>query len=186
MTRSILVRHGEAAAGWGADRDPGLSDRTVGRQAAEMAAAVGPTGPLPIVVSPMRRTRETAAPLEALWGVDGDVDAGVGEITSPIDDLEERTVWLRQFMAGTWDTASAGALRRGASGCIDTLAAIDGDTVVVTHFIAINAAVGAATGDARVVSFMPGNCSRDGPRRGRTDACRLVELGGEAISVINT
>src|SRR5438874_9092224 len=27
-TRLILVRHGEAAAGWGADRDPGLSDRS--------------------------------------------------------------------------------------------------------------------------------------------------------------
>ena len=34
------------------------------------------------------------------------------------------------------------------------------DTVVVTHFLAINAVVGAATNDDRVVCFAPGHCSR--------------------------
>ena len=34
------------------------------------------------------------------------------------------------------------------------------DTVVVTHFLAINAVVGAATGDDRVVCFAPAHCSR--------------------------
>lgn len=183
MTRLILVRHGEAAAGWGEDRDPGLSEEGR-RQAAEMTAVVGPIGPLPIVVSPLRRTRETAGPLEALWGTTATVEAGVGEITSPIDDLEERTVWLRQFMAGTWDSASP-EHKAWRQRVIDTLVAIDGDAVVVTHFIAINAAVGAATDDARVVSFMPGNCSRTALDvvGGRLS---VVELGGEAISVINT
>jgi broad specificity phosphatase PhoE len=179
VTRLILVRPGEAAAGWGEDRDPGLSDDGR-RQAADMAATLASTGPLPIVVSPLRRTRETAAALEHVWGTTATIDAGVGEITSPIDDLEERTVWLRQFMAGTWDTA--GADHTGwRQQVIDTLAAIEGDAVVVTHFIAINAAVGAATDDARVVSFMPGNCSRTvlDVADGRLS---LVELGGEAIT----
>jgi broad specificity phosphatase PhoE len=180
VTRLILVRHGEAAAGWGEDRDPGLSEEGR-RQAAEVAAALAPTGPLPIVVSPLRRTRETAAALESLWGTTATLDAGVGEITSPIDDLAERTTWLRQFMAGTWDTAAT-AHEEWRHQVLDTLAAIAVDTVVVTHFIAINAAVGAATDDARVVSFMPGNCSRtvldvvDGGR------FSLVELGGEAVT----
>lgn len=183
MSTLILVRHGEAAAGWNQDRDPGLSDEGH-RQAAQMAAALAPLGPLPIVVSPLRRTRETAAPLEQAWGVTATVETGVGEIVSPIEDLEERTTWLRGFMAGTWDAATPEhtAWRQLV---IDTLAAIPHDAVVVTHFIAINAAVGASTGDPRVVNFMAGNCSRttldvaDGN-------LSLVELGGEAITVVNT
>jgi broad specificity phosphatase PhoE len=183
VPRLILVRHGEAAAGWNQDRDPGLSDEGH-RQAAEVAAALAPLGPLPIVVSPLRRTLETAAPLESAWGRTATVDLGVGEIVSPIEDLEERTAWLRGFMAGGWDAAS-GVHRTWRQTVLDTLTGIPDDAVVVTHFIAINAAVGAATGDARVVSFMPGNCSRttidvvDG-------RLSVVELGGEAITVVTT
>ena len=62
MSRLVLVRHGRAAAGWDADADPGL-DATGREQADAVAAALAPEGPLPVVVSPMRRTRETAAPV---------------------------------------------------------------------------------------------------------------------------
>lgn len=183
MSRLILVRHGEAAAGWNEDRDPGLSEEGH-RQAAEMAVALASRGPLPIVVSPLRRTRETAAPLEEAWGVTATVEPGVGEIVSPIEDLEERTTWLRGFMAGTW-TAASPEHAKWRQNVIDTLTAIPHDAVVVTHFIAINAAVGAASADPRVVNFMAGNCSRttldvvDGQ-------LSVVELGGEAITVVNT
>ena len=52
-----------------------------------MAAALAPLGPLPIVVSPLRRTRETAAALERLWATTAVVDDRVAEIPSPTDDL---------------------------------------------------------------------------------------------------
>ena len=66
MPRLILVRHGRAAAGWGADLDPGLDE--LGRtQAENVAKVLAPQGPLPIVTSPLRRCQETAAPLAALW-----------------------------------------------------------------------------------------------------------------------
>ena len=60
--RLYLVRHGKAAAGFGEARDPGL-DPVGHQQAAAMAAALAPLGPTPLVVSAMRRTRETAAAL---------------------------------------------------------------------------------------------------------------------------
>ena len=59
MSGLVLVRHGRPAAGWDADPDPGLDPEGVA-QAERMAAALAPSGPLPIVVSPKRRTRETA------------------------------------------------------------------------------------------------------------------------------
>lgn len=178
MPRLVLVRHGRAAAGWGEDPDPGLDD--VGRAQAEaMADALGSRGPLPIVVSPLRRTRETAAPLEARWEVDARVDAAVGEIESPSADLAARDTWLRALMQGAWaDAPDLGWWRRRV---IDGLAAIEGDAVVVSHFVAINVAVGHATGDDRVVCFVPDNCSRtvidvDG------DAFAIVELGEQVAS----
>ena len=56
MATLYLVRHGQAAASWGEDPDPGLNALGHG-QAARMAAALGP---MPIMISPLRRTRETA------------------------------------------------------------------------------------------------------------------------------
>jgi broad specificity phosphatase PhoE len=177
VSRLILVRHGHAAAGWDADVDPGLDD--VGRaQARLMATELATQGPLPIVVSPMRRTRETAAALERTWGAVAAIEPGVGEIPSPIDNLVERTAWLRGVLAGVW-ADQASALRRWREQVIGTLLALDRDSVVVTHFVAINVAVGAANGDERIVSFRPDHCSQtvldnDGAR------LRLVDLGASA------
>ena len=76
MAKLYLVRHGQAAAAWDEDPDPGLNDVGQG-QAEAMAARMAPLGPLPIVVSPLRRTRETARPLEAAWSVTGAVEPAV-------------------------------------------------------------------------------------------------------------
>lgn len=159
MARLHLVRHGQAAAGWDDDRDPGLSE--LGRsQAEDVADLLAPLGPLPILVSPLRRTRETAAPLEARWGTAATVDPTVGEIVAPADHagLDDRGAWLRQAMAGEW-SALGEEHQSWRRSIVDRLLAIEDDTVVVSHFVAINVAVGAATGDERVVCLSPGHCS---------------------------
>jgi broad specificity phosphatase PhoE len=178
VTRLRLVRHGRAAAGWGDDPDPGLDD--VGRaQADAMAAALAPLGPLPVVVSPLRRTRETAAALERRWGVVATVHPGVGEIESPSTDLTEREAWLRTVMQGSWSDAPD--LDRWRRSVIDAFASITTDSVVVTHFVAINVVVGHAIADDRVVCFVPDNCSQtvidvDG------DRFTAVELGNQVAT----
>ena len=183
MPRITMVRHGQAAAGWGDDLDPGLSE--LGRQQAEAtAAALASLGPQPIVSSPLRRCRETAAPLAARWDVEPVIDAGVGEIVSPDDaaGLEARSAWLRGVMAGRWaDLGAQHAAWRDA--VLDRLAALAEDTVVHSHFIAINVAVGAALGDDRVVCFAPDNCSwtvLDVDGRDIT----VVELGRQAVTEV--
>lgn len=180
MTRLILVRHGRAAAGWGEDADPGLDD--IGRQQAEaVAAELGPIGPMPVIVSPLRRTRETAAPLERQWSVEAQVEPGVGEVVAPVEALAEREAWLGDFMNSTWADAEP-ELRRWRTSVIDTLTSIKEDSVVVTHFVAINVAVGEALGDARVVCFAPDNCARtvlDVDSDGRFS---VVALGGQGAT----
>lgn len=182
MSRLVLVRHGEAAAGFASDVDPGLSD--AGRlQAEQMAESVAADfDPVPILVSPLRRCRETAEPLERRWGVTATVDPDVGEVSSPTADLAGRGAWLRQFMQSSWDGCEA-ELLAWRQAVIDRLLRIEHDTVVVSHFIAINVAVGEATGQRRVVCFRPDNCSRT-VLEVRDSTLQVVELGGEASTVV--
>ena len=141
MGRLILVRHGEPTNAWGEVGDPGLSER--GRAQAEaVAEELAALGPLPIVVSPTRRTRETAAPLERRWGAAGRVEPAVGEVVIPPDVPDPRT-WLENLLAtplDAWDEASSA----WAKTVREALARIEGDAVVFTHFVAIRVATGTA------------------------------------------
>lgn len=160
MAKLYLVRHGKDVGAGDNDNDPGLSE--VGRQQAEdMTATIAPMGPLPMIVSPLRRTRETARPLEAAWNVTGEVVPAIREIPSPTDDLTQRRTWLRQIIASNWgEVAESDAwLLPWRRALLDTLLVLREDTVVVSHFIAINVAVGAARNDDKLTLFWPSNCS---------------------------
>ncbi|MFO7964731.1 MAG: histidine phosphatase family protein [Desulfobacterales bacterium] len=181
MVRIYLVRHGKAASGWGEQNDPGLNDPGR-RQSAEVADTLYPLGPIPIVTSPLLRTRQTAEPLAHKWGVSPRIEAGVAEIPSPPARISDRAAWLRSIMTDEWHNLESG-LQSWRSNVIATLNRLKEDTVVVTHFIAINAAVGEALGDPKVVVFRPDNTSitiidTDG-------AClRLVKKGREDNTII--
>jgi broad specificity phosphatase PhoE len=60
---------------------------------------------------------------------------------------------------------------------LGAIRAIRADTVVVTHFLAINAVVGAATADDRVVCFTPTHCSRTTVELDAHGALHVVGLG---------
>ncbi|MDE0941541.1 MAG: histidine phosphatase family protein [Alphaproteobacteria bacterium] len=182
MAKLYLVRHGEAAASWGEDPDPGLSDLGH-QQAAAMTARMTPLGPLAMITSPLLRTRETAQPLEAAWNVSADVVDAVREIPSPAEDLGDRRAWLKNVMAGTWAEADEW-LYPWRQGLIDRLLAVQPDTVVICHFVVINVAVGAAENDDRVRLFRPDNCSvtvleTDG------QSLSLIERGAELETTVN-
>jgi broad specificity phosphatase PhoE len=178
MARIHMVRHGRAEAGFGESMDPGLDE--VGRSQAEAVAQTLKTfGPLPILSSPLARTQQTAAPLAKLWSRAPVIEYAVAEIPSPKGmTLEGRVAWLRKLMAGSWRDASR-ELAAWREHCIGTVAAIAQDTVIFSHYVAINVIMGAAVDDDRVVVFSPDNCSvtvfeTDGAK------LRLIEKGGEA------
>lgn len=164
MPTIYMIRHGEAASGWDADMDPGLSDKGRAQSEAvarEIESRVGKK--LPLISSPLRRCRETGEPLARLWSATPRIEPRIGEIPSPVENLKARGEWLRNFMAGTWEQALAtqgaldlGAWRRGVATALNELTE---DTVIFSHFVAINVAAGAATDDERVLSFQPDNCS---------------------------
>ena len=90
-TRLLLVRHARPAVPWDSHPDSGL-DATGRAQADALATDLGAGPARPLVVSPLRRTRETAAPLAALWGVEPDVRSAVGEIPAPTGANLEKNI----------------------------------------------------------------------------------------------
>jgi broad specificity phosphatase PhoE len=204
VPRVLLVRHGRAAASFGEDRDPPLSQ--IGQAQAEaMAASLSPLGPLTVVTSPLRRTRETAAPLERRFGVEARVEPAVAEVPSPSGTRPEpgpstasstvppggaagptslawRGPWLSDLLARRWEEVDPFVVE-WRDGVLAALAALDTDTVVVTHFVAINVAVGRATGDPRVACCQPDYCSRTAVAI-EDDDWSLLELGTQAPSAV--
>lgn len=185
--RLLLVRHGRAAAGWDAAADPGLDD--LGRaQAASVAGVLAASAAgCQIVSSPLRRARETAEPLAQRWAASVALDPAFGEIPSPVPDLAARGAWLRTALASAWDELDDG-VARWRSTLIDAALGLQADTVAFTHFVAINALVGRATGSPRVTSFLPGNASVTGLEVVPGPAgpeLRVLRLGEEAASEVS-
>ena len=176
MARIYLVRHGEAAVHWTAAEDAELS--TLGHeQAAAVAQTLGPRGPLSIFSSPLRRARATALPLETLWQRPAVVAAAVAEIPTQGVELAQRSEWLMALAERGWQQADA-ASQTWRRGVLDFIASIDTDAVVFTHFVAINAIVGAALEQDAVYLFRPANTSITvvETKNGRL---RLIEQGAE-------
>jgi broad specificity phosphatase PhoE len=157
VAKIYLIRHGEASAHWTDATDPGLSARGT-EQARAAARILTPRGPLAIASSPLKRARETAAPLEAAWQVTARIVEAVAEVPSPGIPLGERSTWLTRVMQGSWSDADSG-LRTWRGTLLDFLTGCETDTVVFSHYVAINAALGAALGRDEFEPFQPANAS---------------------------
>jgi|HigsolmetaAR202D_1030399.scaffolds.fasta_scaffold02752_3 broad specificity phosphatase PhoE len=191
MPTLYLVRHAKPAATWGEDPDPGL-DETGHSQARTTAQALRERlDPLRILTSPLRRCRETATPLEQLWNARADVFPAVAEIPSPPLGLAERHAWLKEAMAGTWTQMQASAppgspdFLAWRAELIAAVKALNEPSVIYTHFIAINALVGAAQGSDDVVCFRPDHASITVIETD-SSAIRLIDLGRQAVTSVLT
>jgi len=173
-----LVRHGEAAAGWGDHPDPGLSELGQ-KQAAAAADALMALGATSAISSPMLRCRETALPFEQRMGLVATVAPEVSEIVTP-DGIEDRVAWLRTLMAGEWQGGSHG-FADWRYAMLDFVAGLPDQTVVFSHFVAINALVGMIEADPRVVVFRPGHCSVTQLVRA-SGALAVAEYGSESAT----
>lgn len=180
MPRLYLVRHAHPAASWGEEADPGLD--AAGQQQAEAAARTlaQTLDSMPLYTSPLRRCRETAHPLERQWQRPAEVLDPVAELPSPSVDLRARQQWLAQAMRGTWqelsDASPSGSPDYLAwrQTLLDSLARMRQDSVIFSHFIAINVLVGAAYSRDDVVCFRPDHAS-----------VTCVEVASSSLRIVN-
>ncbi len=183
VTRLYLVRHGRASAGWDVDPDPGLDD--LGKQQSiDVGALLAPLGPLHVETSPLRRCQETAAPLLSAWRLPLMIEPRIAEIPSPEGVvMAERVDWLRTAMQGTW--AELGprytSFRDGVAAALRSRTR---DSVMFSHFIAINAAIGVAVGNDCLVIRSLDNCSVTVIDVDESGELSLVEGGREADTLI--
>ena len=184
MNQLYLIRHGHPAATWGDDdADPGLNEagKAQAVAVAERLMALPPADrPTAVVSSPLRRCRETAAPLAERLGVEVEIDPGVGEIPTPQElSLTERPVWLRAAFAGAWSDIKGDidyeAWRRAARSALLRRAG----AAVFSHFVAINAVLSLLSDSDRVIVFRPDHTSLTTLRLEAGELV-LVERGAEA------
>lgn len=189
--RIALVRHGRAAAGWDTAIDPDLDD--LGRSQAETVAHKLDlkfldlkfiATPVEIITSPLLRCQQTAAAFARRRHVVPRVCNEVAEIPSPDGVvMSARIDWLRGAMQGTWaDLGSNYVAFRNNT--VEFVRAIKSDTVIFSHFIAINAVIGAITGDDRLVIRRLDNCSITLVGRDSSGQLHIVEDGHEADTLI--
>ena len=176
-----LVRHGEAAAGWGEDPDPGLSH--LGRQQArQVRDELERYADLHIVSSPLQRAKETAQPLATALRKPLQVDERFREIPSPVG-ISDRQAWLSGFMRQEWLDQGPDILAwRDAAW--DALFELEGHTAIFTHFMIINAICSRLMESAETVCCVPDNGS---VTRLKLDdrSIKLVDIGRQMQTVVN-
>lgn len=175
MARLYLVRHAQAAARFDEDPDPGLSEE--GKEAAvDLALQLESLGPMQILTSPLERARESALPLANRWGIMPEVSAAFSEIPTPPEVAERgikaRGPWLQQ-VAGQRFAAQPPLIRAWREGLVGMLRSSRYDAVIFTHFMVINAALGAALNDDRLVIMQPDYCS-----------CTILEVDRRGLSLV--
>ena len=104
------------------------------------------------------RGSPSLAPLAAPWGRPVSIEDGVRELPSAGVPLDARRAWLTEIMAARWPAVDA-PLHAWRERAWQALLACQTETVFFTHFMVINALVGRAMGDERLVVFEPDYCS---------------------------
>jgi len=184
--RIVLVRHGRASAGWDTALDPELDElgRTQADEVARKLVSIFSESEIEVISSPLMRCQQTAKPFANLISADVRIFSEVAEIPSPVGiEMSDRVDWLRKVMQGNWADLGASYLEfRDA--LTKFVRAIDQNTVIFSHFIAINAIVGSIIKDDRLVIHKLDNCSITILEIGSDGALRIVQSGQEADTLI--
>jgi broad specificity phosphatase PhoE len=145
--------------------DPGLDEVGVD-QARRLAAWLGDDGLDAVYTSPLRRARETAAPLAGALGLEVGIDDGVAEWDAeassyiPVEELkaDAHPAW-EAMRDERWDDLGVDAVGfvRRVGGALDTIAAgHPGQRVaVVCHAGVVNAYTASVLGLGRLLWFEP-------------------------------
>ena len=158
VTNIWLVRHGEAAASFDQEIDPGLS--LLGHEQAvtaaqQLSAIVPPDAQL--LSSPKQRALQTGAPFVSLRDAVLQSDERFIELPSP-EGLAQRSEWLQQALAANW-SALPTAVHDWQNGIASALQSLSTPTVIFTHFLVINSIAAAISREDAVVQCLPANGS---------------------------
>jgi broad specificity phosphatase PhoE len=181
MVNIFLVRHGEAAAAWGEDPDPGLSELGH-KQAVQVRDELQGYDSLQVISSPLKRAQETALPLATKLQARVLTEDAFREIPSPVG-IDDRQAWLAGFMKQQWSEQGPEILAWRDSAW-NRLFELDEDTVIFSHFMIINAICCRLTESAATICCVPDNGSIVHLRL-EEDSLELVNMGRQQQTIVN-
>ena len=158
VTDIWLVRHGEAAASFDQEIDPGLSllgHEQSATAAQQLSAIVPPDAQL--LSSPKQRAVQTGAPFAGIRDAVLLTDERFIELPSP-EGLAQRSEWLQQALASNW-SALPRAVHDWRDNIAEALQGVSTPTVIFTHFLVINSIAAAISHEDAVVQCLPANGS---------------------------
>jgi broad specificity phosphatase PhoE len=178
-----MVRHGQAAAAWHESPDPGLSELGL-QQAATAAQQLDHLNNIAIISSPLLRCQETAQPFATAKNTPISIHAEVSEIPTPSNiAFDQRGRWLQQAMAGTWQELGQQFVdyKNDIGNFVKNL---QHDTVIFSHFIAINAVIGFVTNKDQLMLARLDNCSITTFHIDENNNITLGDTGNEAATTV--
>ncbi len=181
-----LVRHGRASAGWDTALDPELDDlgHSQARDVANKLDQIFVGKEVEIISSPLLRCQQTSEVFAKIRTLPVKVCPEVTEIPSPEGvAMAERVAWLRRVMRGRWSDLDENYLAF-RDGLVRFIREIDCDSVIFSHFVAINAVIGELTNDDRLVIRSLDNCSVTLLKRDTKGKFSVAQSGHEANTLI--
>jgi len=178
-----MVRHGQANAAWHESPDPGLSE--LGQQQALNAAQqLSHLNNRHIISSPLLRCQQTALPFAQAKNTHITIHHEVSEIPTPNHiAFEQRGPWLQQAMSGTWQQLGPKFVdyKNTIGNFVKNL---NHDTVIFSHFIAINAVIGYATNNDNLVVAHLDNASITTFHIDDNQNLTIVDTGNQATTTV--
>ncbi len=151
----ILIRHGEAAASWSEDPDPGLSDN--GHEQAESLLihdCYQDLSGYQFISSPKLRAIETSNFLAKKFNKNVRTDLSFSEIPATGVQMKDKMEWLGNISSmPIEDLPLEVAVWRKE--IITSLLLTKSNTVIFSHFMVMNVIASYARGEQRLLSFYP-------------------------------
>lgn len=179
----ILVRHGEASAGWSVHPDPSLSAQ--GREQAENSgkSLINELSYYQLLSSPKKRAIETMEIMNQGDTNSFKLDPRFIEIPSGNINADKKKEWLVNIFTTPIEELPE-AVKKWRNELINWLKEVEGNFIVTTHFMVINALVSHITSNNAISYFHPDYASRTEIFIRNGELTQLI-LGDDKKTVIN-
>ena len=179
----ILVRHGEASAGWSVHPDPGLSAQGRGQAKNSGKSLINELSYYQLLSSPKKRAIETMEIMNQGDKNSFELDARFIEIPSGNIDADKKKEWLVNIFTTPIEELPE-AVKKWRNELINWLKEVEGNFIVTTHFMVINALVSHITSNNAISYFHPDYASRTEIFIRNGELTQLI-LGDDKKTVIN-
>ena len=179
----ILVRHGEASAGWSTHPDPGLSAQGLQQARTAGKSLINELSCYQLLSSPKKRAMETMEIMIKGKKYSFELDPRFIEIPSGNVDADKKKDWLIRIFTTPIEELPE-PIKEWRNKLIKWFKEAEGNFIVTTHFMVINALVSHITSNNAISYFHPDYASRTEIFIRNGELTQLI-LGDDKKTVIN-